>query len=359
MLCFTSSYFVVEIVVGYLVNSLALIADSFHMLSDVLSMIVALYAIRIAKKERTGRMTFGWVRAEIIGAFANGVFLIALCFTLLIDAIQRFFNIEQISQPMFLFIVASVGFGVNLVGLFLFRDAHGHSHDQGDTKKDKQNKNKNDNSEVTDTPDEGAANKKEKNESKKAKNRGLNMRGVFLHILGDALGSVAVIIVGLVLWLKPDFWFGVYLDPILTVVIVGILLWGSIPLVKQSMAILAQQAPRDVDIDSLTKDLEAVPGVLSVHELHIWQLVESKYVGSCHVICQESLSLQEIATTIKNVFHEHKIHASTVQVEYAGQSSSERENACIVSCDDPSCKKKTCCEKTPLKERRVDNLEQI
>ncbi len=89
------------------------------------------------------------------------------------------------------------------------------------------------------------------------------------------------------------------------------------------MAILAQQAPRDVDIDSLTKDLEAVPGVLSVHELHIWQLVESKYVGSCHVICQESLSLQEIATTIKNVFHEHKIHASTVQVEYAGQSSSE------------------------------------
>lgn len=154
---------------------------------------------------------------------------------------------------MFLFIVASIGFGVNLVGLFLFRgeqkqtnsitqrlsqvffsfpDAHGHNHDHRDTKKDKKMNNKNNNDEVTDHSEEGAANKKQKKESKKAKNRGLNMRGVFLHILGDALGSVAVIIVGLVLWLKPDFWFGVYLDPILTVVIVGILLWGSIPLGK-------------------------------------------------------------------------------------------------------------------------------
>jgi zinc transporter 1 len=127
MLSLTFTYFVVELIVGNLTKSVALVADAFHMLSDVISLIIGIVAVRIVKR-RSNANTFGWVRAEVVGANINTVFLLALCLTIVFDAIKRFVQPEPIENVNLLLIVGSVGLGINIIGLFLFQGFHGHSH---------------------------------------------------------------------------------------------------------------------------------------------------------------------------------------------------------------------------------------
>jgi zinc transporter 1 len=128
MITLTSTFFLVEIVVGYITNSMALVADSFHMLSDVASLLVGYLALRYSKHgKQAGRYTFGWVRAEVLGALVNAVFLVALCFSIFVEALKRIIMIEEIDNPVLVLTVGGIGLFVNLIGLFLFHQ-HGHSH---------------------------------------------------------------------------------------------------------------------------------------------------------------------------------------------------------------------------------------
>jgi zinc transporter 1 len=127
MLSLTFTYFLVELIVGNITNSVALVADAFHMLSDVISLVIAIVAVRISKR-RSDINTYGWVRAEVVGANINTVFLLALCLTIVFDAIKRFITPERIERVDLLLIVGSIGLGINIIGLFLFQGFHGHSH---------------------------------------------------------------------------------------------------------------------------------------------------------------------------------------------------------------------------------------
>lgn len=133
MLFMTSSFFLVEIIVGYATNSMALVADSFHMLSDVMSLVIGFFALRYSKRsQRTERNTFGWQRAEVLGALVNAVFLIALCFSILVESLKRLVEPEVIHNPILVLIVGVAGLLVNVIGLILFhRHGHGHSHGGG------------------------------------------------------------------------------------------------------------------------------------------------------------------------------------------------------------------------------------
>ena len=133
MLFMTSSFFLVEIIVGYATNSMALVADSFHMLSDVLSLLIGFFALRYSKRsQRTERNTFGWQRAEVLGALVNAVFLIALCFSILVESLKRLVETEEIHNPILVLIVGVAGLLINVVGLILFhKHGHGHSHGGG------------------------------------------------------------------------------------------------------------------------------------------------------------------------------------------------------------------------------------
>lgn len=133
MLSLTSSFFLVEIVVGYSTNSMALVADSFHMLSDVMSLIIGFVALRYSKRsQRTDRNTFGWQRAEVLGALVNAVFLIALCFSILVESLKRLIEVEQITNPTLVLIVGAAGLFINVIGLAMFHQhGHGHSHGGG------------------------------------------------------------------------------------------------------------------------------------------------------------------------------------------------------------------------------------
>ena len=142
MLFMTSSFFLVEIIVGYATNSMALVADSFHMLSDVISLIIGFFALRYSKRsQRTERNTFGWQRAEVLGALVNSVFLIALCFSILVESLKRLVEPESLKNPVLVLIVGAVGLAVNVIGLMLFHEhghghAHGHSHGGSNGHKD-------------------------------------------------------------------------------------------------------------------------------------------------------------------------------------------------------------------------------
>lgn len=484
------AFFLLEIIVGYAVGSLALVADSFHMLNDVMSLIVALYAVKLVNKgneTRDPRYSYGWQRAEILGALINGVFLLALCFSIFMEAIERFVNVTEVQNPKLVVVVGSLGLASNIVGLFLFHDhghshgghSHGHSHgpsghnhsheveDEQDhshenqqalpsgspiskrrshdrersesassllghpaatrayvvrtahdlgydanaagssstdsheregllAKKQPQNKygsssgsHSHDHSENGQSHDhdleEGDAMRlrgkksgflarlrgKDGDDTKKSNTYdhdhaghghshgggegSMNMQGVFLHVLGDALGNVGVIASGLFIAFSSAWW-RFYTDPAISFLITIIIFHSALPLVKSASFILLQGVPNAVPLDEVHSSLLEVKGVLSVHELHIWQLSESKNVASVHVLIDvdeanltdqaaTSTSEQsstktlgnenggvspssrtllipqehrymEIAQEIRNKLHKFNIHSSTIQPEF-------------------------------------------
>lgn len=343
MLTMTFSFFLVELIVGYATNSISLVADSFHMLSDGIALVIGLYAVRMGKKEHTVFNTYGWVRAEVIGALFNGVFLISLCLSITIEAIQRFFDIEEIKNPKLLLLVGGIGLLINVIGLVVFHDGHGHSHGGGG----------HGHSHGGATPSAGAG-----DEHPVSATSGLNMRGVFLHVLGDALGSVAVIISALVVWLT-EWQHKYYLDPALSLFITAIILGHTVPLVRRSAFILMQSVPDGLDMDEVRAHIGEVAGIRDVHELHVWQLADDKLVASVHVTVDTAADFMSLAREVKQVFHSFGIHSTTVQPEFVGpEEQMKADDPCRVSCEivagDLDCSGQWCCNETKMQlTRRV------
>ncbi|WAR03222.1 ZRC1-like protein [Mya arenaria] len=288
MLGLTASFFLVEIIVGYITNSIALVADSFHMLSDVVALIVGFASVRISKW-RTKKNTFGWARAEVLGAMINSVFLIALCFSIMVEALKRLVEVEKVENPKLLLIVGAAGLGINLIGLLLFHNhghshgggGHGHSHGGGKGEpKDGQKQHMVAMKESESLVEGHIANGATGNSSAESDSEAdhddiimefdtsssqLNMRAVFLHVLGDALGSVIVIISALVIWFVEGDW---------------------------------------------------MDGVQAVHEFHVWQLTGNRVIASAHIRFHNLSEYMTIAVRIKTLFHNAGIHSTTIQPEF-------------------------------------------
>lgn len=213
----------------------------------------------------------------------------------------------------------------------------------------------------------------------------LNMRGVFLHVLGDALGSVIVVVNAIIFYLvwKPckdgevcvnrcinshttdhqhvnhtlvDLLEGttvpaiksagpcwvLYLDPTLCIIMVSILLYTTYPLLKESALILLQTVPKQINMHRLNERLLGLDGVLAIHELHIWQLAGSRIIATAHIKCHDPTSYMEVAKRIKDFFHNEGIHATTIQPEFVTFSSESRDSLCELSCR-TQCAPKLCC----------------
>lgn len=210
----------------------------------------------------------------------------------------------------------------------------------------------------------------------------LNMRGVFLHVLGDTLGSVIVVVNALIftfVWnpCKPGencvnlcsnshatdhqhinhtivdlteasvrkiagpCWV-LYLEPTLCIVMVGILLCTTYPLLKESALILLQTVPKQINMHRLNEQLLSLDGVLAIHELHIWQLAGSRIIATAHIKCHDPTSYMEVAKRIKDFFHNEGIHATTIQPEFVTFNSESRDSMCELSCR-TQCAPKLCC----------------
>lgn len=358
MFVLTCGFFLVEIVVGYVTNSMALVADSFHMLSDVLALIIAFMSVKMSPK-KWSKSTFGWARAEVLGALVNAVFLIALCFSIFVESVKRFYQPEEIRDPVLILYVGAAGLFVNIIGLFLFHD-HGHSH--GGHGHDKRhnlptleevmaqediNDNKG-NYQVPATND--IVKEKEKENGSKAQSSGqMNMRGVFLHVLADALGSVIVIISALIIWLT-DWEYRFYVDPALSVLMVCLIANSTWPLLKDSAMILLQTVPTHIQVDYLqNKLLHEIDGVLAVHEFHVWQLAGERIIASAHIRCRNISDYMDIAEKVKEFFHNEGIHSTTIQPEFFSITSDVNENGehCVLDCPATTdCVRQTCCGPT-------------
>ncbi|XP_068198223.1 zinc transporter 1a isoform X1 [Antennarius striatus] len=422
MLSLTFAFFIVEVVVSRMTSSLSMLSDSFHMLSDVIALVVALVAVRFAEKtQSTKKNTFGWIRAEVMGALVNAVFLTALCFTIVLEAIERFTEPHEIERPMMVAVVGVAGLLVNLLGLCMFHGhaggGHGHSHGGhshgGKNKKVKAGKSQKNGNECSgeetnnlvgnhNSPgDVRAKNEISRKDAELQMNGGassssydemdngdsasqLNMRGVFLHVLGDALGSVIVVVNALIfyfVWEPCDkqndetcvnacvdshatdhrhvndtlvsvthdpsasqagnCWV-LYLDPTLCVIMVGILLYTTYPLLKESALILLQTVPKQINMRRLNEQLLLLDGVLAIHDLHIWQLAGSRIIATAHIKCHDPTSYMEVAKRIKDFFHDEGIHATTIQPEFVTFASESRDSLCELSCQ-TQCAPKLCC----------------
>lgn len=238
----TGSIFVVEVVGGIITNSLALISDAGHMLTHLFALLVSLFALYFAAKPPTEKKTYGFYRLEILAALFNGVTLFLISLWIFYEAYHRFMHPETISSGK-MFIVAFVGLIANIACAYILKgNGHGHEHS-------------------------------------------LNVRAAFLHMLGDTLSSVGVIIgAGIIYYTN---WF--IIDPVISVMICVLILIWSYKLVMESVEVLLEATPKGINIDNVIASLKQIPGVDDAHDIHIWTITSGMYSMSCHIDTKDML----------------------------------------------------------------------
>lgn len=298
MIALVGLFAVAEFALGIVTGSLAILADAFHMVSDMLGLVVGLVAVRLASRPRSATQTYGFKRAETIGALVNGVFLLAVVMFIVVDSIERFVEPPVLKDPLLIIGVGCGGLVVNLVGLALFssnatlRKAGGHSHSHGHAHPDDNNR---------------------------APHRSANLHAVFLHVLGDALGSVGVILTGIVVYFVEAEW-KYYADPVFSVLLGLLIAKTSVPVVLQSAHLLLQSVPKSVDLKQLSLQLLGVRGVDLVGSVHVWALSEADLVGSAHLDCLDSRPFDSIAHDVKAVFRAYGVDNVTIEPHFVGRS---------------------------------------
>ncbi|KAI5859659.1 cation efflux protein [Durotheca rogersii] len=486
MLAIDIAFFLLELITGIMVHSLALTADAFHMLNDIISLVIGLWAVTIAKRANTNKFSYGWVRAEILGAFFNAVFLIALCVTIILDAMTRFIEPAEISQPVLILVVGCCGLASNLVG-FLVLGGHGHDHGHGHDEEhdhdhkhddvsaaeegrldarqqfvdedgpamdvlpevalarvsaanaapettrriqfnrseeshercasrgsprgrerrrasslkhshlasldnlsihpstfrqdiiDQSRSNGSENETDESSNDESSINSvaldepavdeatpliadergmgrgavgqdkhthrpisqpyrarrnsathvehhhnQPKSKSKKGHGHShgdMGMNAMILHVLGDALGNVGVIVTALIIWLT-EWRYRYYADPAVSLFITLIILKSAVPLTMATAKVLLQATPDHINLQHIKEDIQALPGVISCHHVHIWQLSDTKVVASLHIQVafpiqdQDGEKYMTLAKQARKCLHAYGIHSATIQPEF-------------------------------------------
>lgn len=340
-MCFvTLVLFAVEISVAYVGNSLSLASDAFAVLSHLISMIIGLLGVRFSRVRWHKANTFGFSRADVLGAFGNSVFAVALMFSIFIEAIKRYINPQKTEKALLVLIVGIAGLFFNVFNYVIFMDCCYCRAPQGDPET---GESPNDQK----SPEEGSERKVEK------KSEALNIRGVLLHVMGDALGSVVVVVAATIFHVLPlgpnaPCNWQCYIDPSLTIIMVVIILSSAFPLIKETSIILLQMVPKGVNMQLLTDRLARVPGVSSLHEVHVWELAGGKNIATLHVKCQTPTDYQDAAYKIRKVFHEAGIHSVTIQPEYIDHKTSHL--LCSSPCISKACDSQLCCsqQEAPL-----------
>ena len=273
-LAISLAYFFAELVAGFLTNSLALLSDAGHMLSDVGAMTLSLFAFRMARRPATHQSTYGFHRMEILAALFNGLTLWLIVGMIFAAAFNRFFEPPAV-ESFGMMIVAIVGLFVNLTAAAILHGGHRHN---------------------------------------------LNLRGAFLHVVSDAIGSVGAIIAGFIMLTT-----GWYLaDPLIGVFIGVLILFSSWSLVKDSLSVLMQAVPKGIRLEEVRQTIEAVEGVSKVHDLHIWAVTSDIFTLSAHAVVENGGDFHEVLNGIEDTLKErYNIEHTTIQLEIESREEKE------------------------------------
>ncbi|KAL7987373.1 hypothetical protein Chor_006292 [Crotalus horridus] len=342
MLVLTASLCVAELVSGYAGNSIALVSDSFSMLSDVLALCVGLVTGRMShQRRRRPGASYGSGRAEVVGALCNAVFLAALYFTMLVEAVQRLVSPESISNATLILVVGAIGLAINLVGLLVFQDWGSccGSRRRGSPPPPYL-------SPEDESPTRTVTSSSFASEGMVEMSGSAAEPRVLLHVMGDALGSVIVVVAASIFYILPldentPCNWQCYIDPSLTIVMVFIILSSAFPLIKETATILLQMVPKNVNMQILANKLLEVPGVSSIHELHVWEFIKGKNIATLHVKCHSTSDYSIASYKIREVFHEEGIHSVTIQPEYLDHNCPKV--LCSTPCISRSCDPQLCC----------------
>ena len=262
----TGSWFFIELIGGLYANSLALLADAAHMLTDLAALALSLFALNISTRPATHKKTYGYLRAEILAALANGVFLILISLYIFYESYQRFLAPPEVkSIPML--VIGATGLLANLVTAWLL---FGSRHEN------------------------------------------LNLRGAFLHVLGDTLGSLGAVIAGVLM----AVWQWYLADPIVSVIVGGLILFSSWALVRDSVDVLLEGTPRHLNISQILSDLGKLSGVVSVHDLHVWSIASGTTAMSCHLVVKsQEDAVRSLAESSRLMKEEYGVEHTTIQIE--------------------------------------------
>jgi len=310
------SFAFVELIYGVWTNSLGLISDSFHMFFDCTGLLAGLFATVITKWRANDKFSYGYVRAEVLAGFVNGLFLLFIAFFILSEAVERLVEPPEVKHERLL-VVSILGFLVNLVGIFAFQHGgggHGHSHGGGG------------HGHSHGDQDEGHGHSHDKGHGHShggghahggkegGSGRSKIMEGVFLHILADTLGSVGVIISAILMHL-----FGWFIaDPICSIFIAILIAISVYGLVAESMAILMQRSPKQLD-NHLTECYQKVmqlEGVQGVQETHFWTLCSDYYCGGLKLEVSSNADAKYIVSHTQMIFRSVGVTQLYVQLDF-------------------------------------------
>lgn len=274
---------VAQIIGGLYANSVALISDATHNFSDFLAILISYIAFRIGRRGASPQFTFGYRRAEIMAALINVVLLVGASIFIVAEAVHRFHHPEAVAGRIVI-ALAAVGIAGNGFSAWLLHRDSKHN---------------------------------------------LNVRGAFLHMMGDLLTSVAVLISGIILFFRPWYW----LDPLLSVLIVAFILKNCWQILRESGALLMEAAPKGLDLEAVKHYLEALPEVLGVHYLHAWNLSSSSVAFSCHVLVPDQ-TVSHTQVLAKKIRHEllHRFRVDHPLLQFETTECGSGGMLCEMSC---------------------------
>ena len=271
-------YMVAEIVGGLITNSLALLADAGHMFSDVASLALSFFAVWLAGQPAPPHRTYGYHRAEILAALANGVTLAVVSEFIWYEAYERMWGPPEV-QGALMMGIATGGLVVNLIGLWILNAG---------------------------------------------RSENLNIRGAWLHVMTDALGSIGAIVAGVLIWAFSWEWA----DPVASVLISILVLYSAWNLVRESIAVLMESAPARIDVEQVRRTLIEIEGVIDVHDLHVWTITSGMDAISAHVVTAENHADTELLGRVQQVLSRRfQLQHATIQLEPPDYP------ACAVACD--------------------------
>ena len=267
-------YFFAELIAGFLTNSLALLSDAGHMLSDIAALALSLFALHIARRPATDNSTYGYHRVEILAALFNGLALWLIVGVIFAAAYNRLFAPPAVDSRGMI-VVAVVGLLVNIAAGVILYDPH---------------------------------------------HRSLNLRGAFLHVVSDAIGSLGAIAAGLIMLTT-----GWYLaDPLISIGIGVLILFSSWNLITESLSILMQSVPRGIRLEEVRETIESVEGVAKVHDLHVWAVTSGVHTLSAHAVVENGGDFHEVLNGIEDTLRRRfNIEHTTIQLEVENREEKE------------------------------------
>jgi zinc transporter 2 len=304
----------IEIIGGYLANSIAIMSDAAHLLSDFFGFIISIISITISRKVATDTMSFGFHRAEIIGALVSVTLIWGLTLWLLYAATIRMISPVPVDGGIMV-IIAVIGFLFNVVmGIVLSWSGMGHTHfmHNHEHNHEHEHEHEQEHEHEHEHNHDNSCNSDEKkiNVNEDGKNKNVNLRAALIHVIGDALQNIGVLIAGIIIYFFPSYNI---IDPICTYIFSVIVGFTTIRILKDCISVLMEGVPVDTDLNSIIKDLKSINGVIDIHDLHVWCLSLGKISMSCHLSCKNPQKTLVIAH--KLLKKKYKISHTTIQVE--------------------------------------------